>query len=453
MLKKLSAMGGAALIFGSSAFASEVKSPKLSDEKIFAETIKNVDTGGRMLQFYNTQQLASQVKQILDLLIKIGEFNSHSITPEDKANMKIGIQVFNQLIDASGIDCFKSYAISEKLDDDGMYLSKTFAYTTTQPHGLLFKMVGPNTPFKHLENIPKDCNIAIGAHIDILKIYEAFKEESAKSENPQITSLPMMLEQSFTQNTGANLIDILKSASGEFQFLLQADLIKANQNAPIASDPIAKMTLIIPNKDNALGNFLKMTLDEAMKTEKDIIKVKEGEYSITKDPTIPKWINPKLKIMKDIIVFTTDDKFASKCLNNNNASYAKGIIDDLNVDKQDGGLSYTIINLDKNLVDKVKKLIPPPIAQQFNAELSKITHLKLYSLDYRLKNGFKSVMKCNFESNQFQTLAGMNSVASASIAAGMLLPALSAAREKARMIKQMQQMQNVEKIKMQPKQK
>ena len=455
MLRKLSAVGGAALIIGSSAIASEVKSPKLSDEKIFAETIKNVDTGGKMLQFYNTQQLASQVKQILEVLIKIGELNSQNMNPAEKANMEMGIQVFNQLIDASGIDCFKSYAISEKLDKDGMYLTKTFAYTTNNPHGLLFKIVGENTPFKRLNNIPKDCNIAIGAHINTLKIYKALKEESAKSENAQITTLPMMIEQVFNQKTGKYLIDILKSASGEYQFLLQADLVKANKKAPIASEPIVKMTLIIPNEDNVLGNFLAEMLDEALKTDKQIFKNKEGEYSLIKDATVPKWINPKLKIMKDIIIFTTDAKFASKCINNKDASYASKILEDLNVDKQNGGLSYTILDLNKNLINKVKKLIPPPIAQQFNVELGKLNELKLYSLDYRLKNGFKSVMKCNFELNQFQTLAGMNSITNASIAAGMLLPALGAAREKARIIQETKKLQKIQidQNKMQPKQK
>ncbi len=431
MMKKLTAMSGAALLLTSSLFAHESKSPKLSDEKIFAETIKNVDTGGRMLQFYNTQQLAKQIEYIFNIVQKATTMQFATMPPGQQQQIAMGFKTFDQFLDAAGIDYFKSYAISEKLAEDGMFISKSFAYTTNDAHGLLFQIAKTNAPFDYLKNVPKDSTLALGVHINALELYNAFKAETLKSENPMVKGLPIMAEKGFNDETGKFLVDLLKSASGEYQLIIKADLVN--------NEPVAKGMIIIPNKNNYLGEFLKEKLDEAVSNNDGVLKSKEGLYTFVHQPGVPAWMKPQLTILKDKIIFSTDSKFEAKCLENKDADYATTIIDGLTVDRVNGGLGYGIVSIDKNLATKIKALIDPSITKMFSKELNEINDLKLYTLDYRLKNGYKSVTKCNFELYQFQTIA--NILPSIGMTSGMLLPALGAARDQARMIQAMNEAQ------------
>ncbi len=427
-MKKLTAMGGAALLLTSSLFAHESKSPKLSDEKIFAETIKNVDTGGRMLQFYNTQQLANQIEYIFNIVQKATNMQFATMPPEQQKQMTMAFKTFEQFLDAAGIDYFKSYAVSEKIAKDGMFISKSFAYTTNDAHGLLFQIAKTNAPFDYLKNIPKDTTLALGVHINALELYNAFKAETLKSENPMVKGLPAMAEKGFNEETGKYLVDLLKSASGEYQLIIKADLVD--------NQPMAKAIIIIPNKNNNLGNFLKEKLDEAVNNNDGVLKTKEGLYTFVHHPGVPAWIKPQLAILKDKIIFSTDAEFKKKCLENKDKDYAVTIMDGLTVDNVNGGLGYGVLNINKDLATKLKGLIDPNIAKMFSKELSEINELKLYTLDYRLKNGYKSITKCNFELYQFQTIA--NILPSIGMTSGMLLPALGAARNQAQAMGEMQ---------------
>ncbi|UDQ97048.1 hypothetical protein AAEX28_08355 [Lentisphaerota bacterium WC36G] len=423
------AFATATMLAGTQIVASELKKTETTDEKIFAETIKNVDTGGKMLQYYNTQQLGNQIRQMVALLKNIAKMDpTTNSSPMLQIKMQIAFQVLDELIEASGVECFKSYAVSEKLAEDGMYITKTFAYTDNDPQGLIFKIAEKNRPFNKLKNIPKSSNLAIGAQVDAFNIYQAIKAEAKKNADKDIAAMPMKLENEFYQNTGKYLIDILKSASGEYQLIVKVKFVE--------KQPTAQVVFRIPNNNNFLGEFLETNLDMAMKSNKAIYKEKDHHYKLIKDATMPDWLNPRLVITKDEIVFTTDTAFLAECMNNKDTEYAQKIIDGLNIDKQDGGLSYVIAHFDKKVLNDVKALLPPQITQMFNAELDKFSELKFYSLDYRLKNGFKSVVKCNYELGQFQSYAAMQ----LPIMAGVLLPALNAAQMKAMQINQAAQM-------------
>lgn len=346
----------------------------------FKAALAKVDQGGEFLAV--TSSFESQHRYLNDLA---------SLTP-DQANMA---NVFMaRLQKVFGALLVKAQAASSIEAVPGCWVFKNYQYIGKENMQLpsLFRLV--NTPDKKLDfaQLPADTVLAAAGEVNIAGIYKLLYDEFTSKED----MFKMFFQQipALAQQRGIDLDNLLESISGNWKLLIAGtnpgDLL---------------VNIEIPDKNGALAALIRKEL-------KLPANAKEGVLPLFFMPVKTTFAGNKVtlstpptnRVIKTTLGDTPDF-----------ANYISNI--------GTSGNGYSLINITPQLIAMVKTFIPAQIAPAI--PLAPFSALGLLKHD---PAGVYSIAAANVSGTKMVT------VGTTSVLAGILLPALNQARERARIV-------------------
>ncbi len=382
-----------------------------SDEAVFNSTVKQVDMGGTYLNYVNQAEIAKMIRQFADALLKSGMVKDN-MDPEQLDIVTAAVNIGLRLV---GLEAYKAQAISAKSETaqfgDPMYFYKTFLYTGTEPQGVFFDMSPrSNKPFTKLQMVPANARLAFGGHITPAAAWDKIAREFGKETNPQLKSIPNMLTAQLAVNYKIDLPELLKSISGEYFVVITS--------SGTVKEPVFQLMVVLPDKNGVLGNLLKANIPP------EFIKLNETTYMVPRMPGFPDWLAPQILLGEHDITLVTNIEIlqATEAAKNNgllktSEAFLKGIPQE--------GIGYFYLDINQQLIDS---LINIAEAGEMSEIVSSLPKPRLFGASFLSDEGYNVYARSNISYIQIQTLIPL------SYSAGMLLPALNTAREKARTV-------------------
>lgn len=345
----------------------------------FKAALEKVDKGGEYLTVTSSLDVSHRWTELLASL------------PPDKTNMA---NVFmGRLQKALGALLVKSQASSSIEAAPGCWVFKNYQYIGKENMQLpsLFRLL--NVPDKKLNfaGLPADTVFALSGNFDVAGIYQLLYKEFTSQEDMFKTIF--MQFPTIAQQQGIDLEAMLKSISGNWT------VIVAGTNP---GDLLVNIE--IPDKDGQLAAFIRKELKLPANA---------------KETGLPLFFMPvKTTFEENMVRLSTPPtrrNVTAKLANSPDfANYIANI--------GDTGIGYSLINITPQLIATIKSFIPKQIAPAI--PLAPFSALGLLKHD---PAGAYSVAAANFSGTKIVT------VGTTSVLAGILLPALNQARERARL--------------------
>ncbi len=382
-----------------------------SDEAIFNSTVKQVDMGGTYLNYVNQTEIAKMVRQFADALLK-SSMVKDNMEPEQLELITASVNVGLRLV---GLEAYKAQAISAKSETAQfgapMYFYKTFLYTGAEPQGIFFDLAPrSNKPFTKLQMVPANARLAFGGHITPAAAWEKIVREFDKETDPLLKSVPNTLTATLSMKHKVDLLELLKSVSGEYFVVITS--------SGTVEKPVFQLMAVLPDQNGVLGNLLKANIPP------EFIKLNETTYMVPRTPEFPDWFAPQILLGEHDITLVTNIEIlqATEAAKNNgllktSEAFLKGIPQE--------GIGYFYLDINKQLIDSLLNMAE---AGNMNEIVSSLPSPRLFGASFLSDEGYNVYARSNISYVQIQTLIPL------SYSAGMLLPALNTAREKARTV-------------------
>ena len=378
-----------------------------NDQDLFDVSIKQVDTGGVYLNYVNTQGMAESLDKLRTFVIN----SSQSFDPNElqMALIQEGSKVLLNLIHLAS---YQAQAISAVAQDD-IFFYKNFLYTgTNKPQGIGFDLFSRiNKPLTTLNMIPKNARLAIGGHLEPEAVWNTFSSELRKSENDTIKQLPTMLEGQAEQRLKTTLPQLLKSICGEYFLLVTS--------SGTAKEPIINAMLALPDQD---GTLQKVLMEQLVPS---LTKISENVYAIPRNNKMPNWLTPQLIFEKNQVRIISNPTVLTEI---NTALASGGALKSEELSKYtrnlpQTGLNYFYLNIDKITTEAIAK----QAKSNMIAFIFQNKQPVMFGVTTIEEHGYKGQFTSNVSIHDSGVIAP-------AIMAGMLLPALNSARERARRI-------------------
>ena len=421
-------LAGAALCC--SVFTTQAEN-KQSDEEIFNIVSAKLDKGGSYYSIQNTKYLFAYIKNGLGVVRNV----MASVPPKQLGGMPplLVMDAVEAIINDSGIGEILACGMSSKLinpnDKEPLFQNKTFLYYgAKKPRGFLWTLVPPaNKELTDLYRLPENTLSAFSADIEPAKIWEALKQVFAKLPLPQFKMLPMLAEMQFMQKNKIQLPVFLKSLSGSWFGLIVST--KAADGKPALQGmleiPAGNAVFFDLIKNNLKTNPLALIAN-------DKITFKAGKNQ-------PKWIVPTIFVRDKKLYLISSPAILESTANalaKRNGLIATAEFKRMNQKMPKQGLAfvYKSPRIPTVVTDMINAYVPAKDAAKlgpFMPLLAGLANSAEFTVATRSEDG---VLVYSNSPVTTVSSASLTPVATSAILAGMLLPALNNAREKARRI-------------------
>jgi prepilin-type processing-associated H-X9-DG protein len=413
------------------AFSAKIENQQ-SDEEIFNIVSAKLDKGGSYYSIQNTKYLFSYIqgglKAARDLLGSLPPRQLGGVPP-----MMI-MDAVEAIINDSGVNevlaCGMSSILINPKAKEPLFQNKTFLYHgSKKTKGFLWTLVPPdNKKLTDIYRLPKNTLSAFSADIYPAKIWDTIKKVLAKLPVPPLKMMPALAEMQFAQRYKLQLPVVLESISGSWFGVVVST--KAADGKPALQG-----MLEVPAKSAAFFDLLKANFKN-----NPLAIVTDGKITIkATSKEQPEWITPS--------IFTRDKKLylisSSKILASTKEAMTKrnGLVTTaefkrFNQRMPEQGVSfvYRSPRIPAVVSDMIKAYAPKKVAEKsaiFNSVSALITNDILFTIVTRTEDG---VLVYSNSPTTTVSNASLTPVATTAVLAGMLLPALNQAREKARRI-------------------
>lgn len=363
------------------------------DKALFDATIKHVDMGGEMLQYQNTRALQEIVDKI-PAVVKIFAEGEPMAPTIDSAVQSV-IKLLN-------IKAIKAGAASSVEVAPGIYCLKDFILVDMQAKALFIDPDMPNT-ILDWQGLPADTRIAIKQYVNLNRIWQMVYNEIKNNQDPQIRQLADMID-AVRQQQGIDIHALFASFDGDVEILLTGTSLE---------DAAAKV--VIPDKNGSISALLK------------IVAPPQGDSNIATVPTPV--ANIKVIYEQGKITAVSNEKLLAEPVETlgDKAEYKKyaRIL-------PERGYGYCIVDLPAELINMGKAAIGDE--KELLAVIDMfIRPVSIVCVGSTKKDGFAATVASNFSIAQLmQSFSG--AAASLPTLAGMILPALNAARDRGKQV-------------------
>jgi prepilin-type processing-associated H-X9-DG protein len=403
-----------------------------SDKEVFDIVSAELDKGGSYYSIQNTKYLFSYLQEG----IKTAR-NVLSALPQSKQLGGIPPVMIADAIETaaeeSGIDEIKALGISSILlnpeEENSLFQNKTFLYCgKKESQGFFWTLIpAQNKKLEDLRRLPENTISAFSMEITPLEAWNGLKEVFAKQPVPQLKVIPALAEIQFLKKNQVSLPMVLKSLSGKWFGVIVNTKDKDGKPALLAM-------LEVPANDATSFDLLKKNLDGSSKT---VVAADRITFKSGKDQ--PEWINPEIFMKDKKLYFVSSPgilKMTQDAEEKGNGLVKSEEFQRFNQKMPEVGVAflYRSPRIPDVITDMLKTYISADKLGKFQSAISligKMTADVQFSVVERRDNGLM------LYSNSPITIvsgASINPAATTAILAGMLLPALNQAREKARRI-------------------
>lgn len=421
----------AAVLF--SAASAAFTQQEQSDEEIFNIVSSKLDKGGSYYSIQNNKYLYSYIQESLEAVRVL----TASMPPGQFGGMNpdMLIAAVKQLIDDSGIREIRACGMSSRLlnpeDKDSLFQNKTFFYSGSKaPKGFLWALIpAENKELTDLYRLPENTLFAFSQTLDLFKTWEVIKQVAAALPLPQFKVLPALAEMQFMQTHQQQLPVILKSLSGPW-FGVAASTIDATDK------PAVTLLLELPAPDDALFNLLKTSLKSNRKAV-----ISADKISFKPDRNQPQWIEPLIRLKDKKLQLASSPEILDmtwEAAEKRNGLVKTAEFAKFNRKMPDKGIAflYWSPQIPKTVSEIIAASAPAdrgslPAAAKIIRLVSGMLFEPQFTVVTRPEDGifvYSNSPRTTVSAN------AMSQVGTTAVLAGMLLPALNQAREKARRI-------------------
>jgi uncharacterized protein DUF1559 len=413
------------------AFSAKIENQQ-SDEEIFNIVSAKLDKGGSYYSIQNTKYLFSYIqgglKAARNLLGSLPPRQLGGVPP-----MMI-MDAVEAIINDSGVNevlaCGMSSILINPKAKEPLFQNKTFLYHgSKKPKGFLWTLIPPdNKKLTDIYRLPKNTLYAFSADIYPAKIWDTIKKVLAKLPVPPLKMMPMLAEMQFTQRYKLQLPVVLESLSGSWFGVVVSS--KAADGKPalqgMLEAPAKSAVFFDLLKTNFKNNPLAIITD-------DKITIK----ATGKDQ--PEWITPSIFTRDKKLYFISSPKILAstkEAMAKRNGLVTTAEFKRFNQRMPEQGVSfvYRSPRIPVVVSDMIKAYVPKKAAEKsaiFNSVSALITNDILFTIVTRTEDG---VLVYSNSPTTTVSNTSLTPVATTAILAGMLLPALNQAREKAKRI-------------------
>ncbi len=358
--------------------------PSANASEKFNKTIKQVDLGGEMLLYQNTDGIQKLFNDIIPGILR-SALKDHQAAP-------LIFQGWNSAAKMLNLKAFEAYAVSSRQAEKDLYIMKNFLLFDRQAKSILFSPEINNTELLW-QNFPADTIFAVKGRFNLNHFWKMLIAELQSSSDPTYQTLLMQI--AMLKQSGVDIGAVIASIDGYIEFIIAGNDIK---------NPAIKLE--IPDKTGALSAIIRPMISQ------DKLTIPDFPLEI------------KVLYAPGKVVFYSNERI----LNNNTAKLGNlPLFRKFSSNLPAKGNAVIVFNFSQNLINRIKAVVlnaNSPEVAKICEFLSPIALLGIQSAEL---TGEKTVTASNFSIPQaYQTGSLMMP------AAATLLPALNSAREKAR---------------------
>ena len=414
----------------------------------FDEVARHLDPGGTLYLYVAAEQwLKGLSGRVADWENELKSLPG--LDAEDRENLERGFSMAGRLIRNSGLESISGLGLSGIAIGDGFYRTRAILhrYPDSKP-GYLWSMAGAAPhPLRGLELLPGDTAMAGFFDLDLAGLWRAIEADLQAAGITEAVTAMRELNANVEEATGSTLVQHLESLGAEHGFLLTLD--DAHQVAvPLPSGanveiPEPGLAIVFRTKDHRLFEWLEALLGQ----NPDVISTERGDARLRTLPVplpVPLSFRPTLVRNGEHLMLASTDRLA-------------GMILDVQEGKQPGlktsaefqrlargmpsaGNQFSFVS--SRLAAAIGKfqeamLASAPPEQQEPARLLQRllnagTFPQSYAVAANTAEGWMTVAQGNQEPANALLVPAV--VFPAAIMAGMTLPALAKAKDKAQSI-------------------
>lgn len=384
MMKKFSAVVLAAIFTGTAIFAAPVNA-----KAQFDAAVSQVDMGGEMLYYQNTQGIQKLFDKIIPQVLQAAL--------KDQPMAPMIIQSNSVLLQLINLQAIRAFAVSSREINENLYQLKAFTLLDRQAKSLLIDPAVKNYPIRW-QDLPADTIVAVKGNIDLAYIWQLINFQMQNSPDPATKALLSQIIM-LAQTSGIDGAALLGSINGEFQLLITGSDLKNPE-----------FMLSIPDKNGLLTNMVKSFCPPENNSGMAVCNLAEG-------------IDLQVIYTQGSIILASSEALLKKP-----AKTLSSLPDfqKLNYQLPKNGNAVAVINISgellRNISGAVKNILPETAAVN-----DLLTPVYLLAVQNAENNGEKLTVNSNFSIPQLQ-----QSISIIAPAASTLLPALNSARERAR---------------------
>ena len=420
---------------------SKNKSPQSAVPNSFAEVTSKLDTNGDVFVYYSTEDVIATIEKYAETA-GAQAVKSIEAGPMEDAMMESGMNIGKAMYEQSGIKDISGMGMSSIELESGMFRNKmVIHHDPEKSNGKLWSLLGSEPhEIDMLKFLPEDTALAFSHEINLKALLDWLPELIKAAGNP-------MLKQQFDQsiemaNAEMDLTDLVTSFDNEIGMFVTLDASQKMQLPPPAGEiPLLGFALMAKVKDDKISDLLFSILENTTGPEIEKKTVSGIEMLVVNEPVpMPIPFAPAVfRLGKFLVVANTED-------------LAKQIVATQNGSKKNLSSTEEFQRLAKDLElkanhfffasEQVGSTMSPILKQAMNAGGLPEGFLGLDSNDsYNLQTlgvirmDTDSIMVENHSQNGlFNSVMMQAGVIPASVGAGMIIPALADARERAQSI-------------------
>ncbi|MCF7848101.1 MAG: DUF1559 domain-containing protein [Kiritimatiellales bacterium] len=413
----------------------------------FADVAKQLNTGGDFYLYIGTERWASGLTDGLERL----RTTIKSMPKNDRDNAKAlaFCALAEHFVQTSGLMNFGALGMSSVERKDGVFYNRGAVYhAPNQGTGIIWDAFGGSPVTRNALNLmPANTVMATYGRIDFYRLLTWWKGALEKSGDRELQSnFQSALDD--LKKKGIDLEALLASSAGEIGVLFtlnpdQSYLLK-QPGQPDMQIPEVGAAILLKVKDNTLFAYL----DSLLQNNPNILRTdKDGKRARTMSLPlpIPLKLSPTILQSNDLFVFASNSDLANDILAVRNGEKpglaSRENLQELSTDVPADGVSMHYLS--PQLMEQARRLAKTYLAKgtvprEVRAQLLNSGLLGddkpafSYGVVEDTETGF--VFAGNASASAGKTMAIHSSVVPLAILAGLLLPAVSRARHKARSV-------------------
>ncbi|MCF6175808.1 MAG: DUF1559 domain-containing protein [Victivallaceae bacterium] len=413
----------------------------------FDAVAEKLNPGGDFYMYYNPVQVLSgleeSIKQLQQIVLAMPDVSS-----EDKTNIDKGFKLGSSIIKNSGITEISGLGLSSIAINDRLYRNTIFIHHYAEANkGILWKLFNQLPKAQRLlKLLPADTALAGATDFKTKRLLDWLESEFNQVNFPQIKTKIAEARAQALKN-GIDIDKLLSSFNGQYGIIITLDPTKISK-IPVQGNmldvPRPGLALVTEVGDDYIFELLKAKLPMAKFT---LLKGGNKQLFIQLPKMIDVDLSPTVILTTDgLLIIASNLELANEIIatdKNGNGLLATDKFKQLaqGIPLQGNGFEFIGPRFSKIIADIQKQIINKSLEKDKTAKLGKMvlnkfnllgSVMETFGVTQNTPTGLIEVN--NSTASQGTVLLLQAAIAPTAIMAGMLLPALNAAREKARRI-------------------
>ena len=419
----------------------ETKSPQSAIPNSFAEVTSKLDTDGDVFVYYSTEDVITTIEKYAETA-GTEALKSIETAPIEEAMIESGMNIGKAMLEQSGIKDISGIGMSSIELESGIFRNKmVIHHDSKNSNGKIWSLLG-SAPheIEILNFLPDNTALAFSHEINLNELLEWLPDLLKSAGNP-------MLEEQFDQaiemaNAEMDLTDLISSFDSEIgMFVTLDDSKKMQLPPPIGEIPMLEFALMIKVKDDKISSLLFNILENTTGPEIEKKTVSGIEMLVVNESVpMPIPLAPAVfRLGNYLVVASTEDS-------------AKQIVSTQNGTKKNLSSTEEFQQLSKGLElignhfffasEQIGSTMSPILKQAISAgglpegllDLESDNSYNLKTLGIIRMEADGIMVENHSQNGILNSVMMQTGVIPISVGAGMLLPALSNARERAQNI-------------------